>query len=99
MAVDEEGRRAGHPEADPLVYVLLPRGLGRPAREAALEAREVQPHLRGVRLELLRTGLGRIGEEDVVILPEFPLVVGAPRPLGCLSGLGMEAINREVPED
>src|SRR5207245_6706457 len=79
LAVDEEGRRARHAETNRLVHALLHRGRMGSAREAALEAREIQPHLQGIRLELLGTGLGRVGEERVVIRPELPLVVSAPR--------------------
>jgi hypothetical protein len=57
-AVDEEGRRAGHPEADPVLHVLLDRRPMDPARQAVLEAREVQPHLAGIRRQLRRAGVG-----------------------------------------
>src|SRR2546426_9456742 len=97
LAVDEEGGRARHAETNRLVHALLHCGRMGPAREAALEARELQPHLLGIRPELLGTGLGRVGEKRVVILPELPLVVGAPRRLGCVPSLGMEAVHRKVP--
>src|SRR5437667_317368 len=41
LAVDEEGGRPRHAEANPLVHALLHRGRVGPARETALEAREV----------------------------------------------------------
>src|SRR3989442_14594191 len=97
LAVDEEGGRVRHAETKRLVHALLHCGRMGPAREAALEARELQPHLLGIRLELIGTGLGRVGEKRVVILPELPLVVGAPRRLGCVPSLGMETVNRKVP--
>src|SRR2546425_12139764 len=55
------------------------------------------PTCRAYALELLGAGPGRVGEERVVILPELPLVVGAPRRLGCVPSLGMEAVHRKVP--
>src|SRR5439155_12238968 len=45
LAVDQEGGRARHAEAHPLVHALLHRGRMGPAREAALEARQVEPDL------------------------------------------------------
>src|SRR3989442_10168586 len=96
LAVDEEGGRARHAEANRLVHALLHCGGMGPARKAALEAREVQPDLLSVGPEL-GAGLGRVGEERVVILPELPLIVGAPRRLGCVPSLGMETVDRKVP--
>src|SRR5947209_1972369 len=97
LAVDEESGRVRHAETNRLVHALLHCGRMGPAREAALEARELQPHLLGIRPELLGTGLGRVSEERVVILPELPLIVGAPRRLGCVPSLGMETVDRKVP--
>src|SRR2546422_1538454 len=57
------------------------------------------PYTTLFRSELLGTGLGRVGEERVVIRPELPLVVSAPRRLGCVPSLGMETVDRKVPED
>src|SRR2546426_612818 len=90
--------RATRREAHPLVHALLHRGRMGPVREAALEARQVEPDLLGVRLELLGAELGRVGEERVMIVPELPLILGAPRRLGCFPGLGMETVDREVSE-
>src|SRR5439155_4870907 len=73
LAVDEEGGRARHAETNRLVHALLHCGRMGPAREAALEPRELQPDLLSVGLELLGAGLGRVGEKRVVILPELPL--------------------------
>src|SRR5439155_20715264 len=68
-----------------------------PARETGLEAREVEPPLLSVGLELLGAGLGGVGEKRVVVLPELSLVVGAPCRLGCVPSLGMETVDRKIP--
>jgi len=86
-AVDAAGRGTGHPGTGALVYVLLHGGLVCPAPETLLEGRQVQPHLLGRGLALLRTGLRRIGAERVVRGPKLPLLIGAPRRLVRLARL------------
>src|SRR5437879_11892792 len=60
LAVDEEGRRARHAETNRLVHALLHCGRVGPAREAALEARELQPHLLSIHLGVMADGLGGV---------------------------------------
>ena len=96
-AVDEEGGRARHPEAAPLFDVLLHGRLVLAVAQALLERGDVQPHLPGVGLQIVRTRLRRVGVEQIVTGPEFPLLVRAPGRLVRLACLRVQANEQEVP--
>ena len=93
-AVDEEGGHAFHAEARPILHILLHRGPVGAVGEALLEGREVEPGILGVGLQIVRTGLGRVGVKQVMIRPELPLVLGAAGRLVRLAGPGVELGKR-----
>jgi hypothetical protein len=74
-------KKAGVPSRPSLVHVPLHRISVDAPRQAALERREVEPDLCGEPPEVLRSGLRRLGEDHVMVLPELPLIPGAPRRL------------------
>src|SRR5262249_38270271 len=74
--VDEERRRARHPDARRVGHVLVDVGLELLLVEALVELGLIESELAG---EALQLGVGEVGrcEELVVVLPELPLGGGA----------------------
>jgi len=62
---------------------------GLAAIQAVVEGRGVQAKLGGVALQAGYVQRRLISEQQVMVLPEFVLLVGAFGRLGCLLGIGM----------
>src|SRR2546426_5832711 len=83
LAVHEEGGRAGHVGGLPVGHVLLDLLLDLGRVVVLLPARDVEPDLPRVLLQLVEAELTVVLEQGVVHLPELAL------PTGCRGGLGL----------
>jgi hypothetical protein len=88
-AVDEERRGPGDTQRPTLPEVLLDRFTELPGSEALAECARVEQKVGGELTVRLRGKRSLVLEDEIVILPELSLFVGAKRGLGGRLGFGV----------